>query len=112
MQIVKSSFHLDHDPIVLRQIQREQIRRQMFGEQSRVNKDSVESSTSQESHGQDGQDGTLGGRQLPNRIRRLRSRHIKFDPKLWFYGHNPWSFNSRCPSSKRFDVSDLDPESR
>ena len=82
----------------------------MFGDQNRSNKDSVESSTSQESQGQE-QDG-LGGKQLPNRIRRLRSRHIKFDPKLWFYGHNPWSFNSRCPSSKRFDVSDLDPDSR
>ena len=72
-------------------------------------KDSLESTTSQDTDlSPDG----LGGRQLPNRIRRLRPRHIKFEPNMWFYGNNPWSFNSRCPSSKRFDVTDLDPDSR
>ena len=71
-----------------------------------------------------GSDGSSGGdkkqslmftqsHQLPNKIRRLRSRHAKLDrAKLWFYGANPWSFNSRCSNSKRFDVNDLDDEAR
>ena len=44
--------------------------------------------------------------QVPNRIRRLRSRHIKAPKNLWFTGSVDKSFNSKA--SKRFDTKDLE----
>ncbi len=43
--------------------------------------------------------------QVPNRIRRLRSRHVQPPKNLWFIGSVDKSFNSRC--SKRFQTKDL-----
>lgn len=44
--------------------------------------------------------------QVPNRIRRLRTRHIQRPKNLWFTGSVDKSFNSRC--SKRFETKDLE----
>ena len=44
--------------------------------------------------------------QVPNRIRRLRSKHVQPSKNLWFTGSHNKSFNSRC--SKRFETKDLE----
>ena len=117
----------DHDPIVLRQMQREQFQRHFFGTNDKSRKlvpgDSIESQPWDSSESKDGnysdKDDVFARRQLwraqqiPNRIRRLRSRHgNRDDDKLWFVSSNKWSFNSRCVNSKRYDRSELDENSR
>lgn len=44
--------------------------------------------------------------QVPNRIRRLRSKHVQSPKNLWFIGSLDKSFNSRC--SKRFETKNLE----
>jgi hypothetical protein len=67
----------------------------------------------QHGHGTDGQcdspdheKGLARAVQVPNRIRRLRTRNVQRPKNLWFTGNVDQSFNSRC--SKRFDTKDLE----
>lgn len=115
----------DHDPIALRQIQREQYQHQLFGadkskarnlaSSNSVDSQLGETSESKDSNPSSAEDsrGFWRAQQIPNRIRRLRSRHGRNeDSKLWFVASNSYSFNSRCQYSRRFDREDLDENAR
>ena len=116
-------FPTDHDPIVMGQKDREQFRKELFSAAPRPADELSNSRTQPPLHVFNGseinKDGDINGnrvlwraQQIPNRIRRLRSRIGSSSSKLWLTASTPFSFNSRCPSSFRFDRKNLDEDSR
>ena len=114
---------LDHDPIVISQTQREQFRKELFSTTPKHYEEVENGKKQPPLHVFNGSeikyDGDENGnrvlwraQQIPNRIRRLRSRHVPLGGKLWFTASNSFSFNSRCPSSYKFDRTKLDENSR
>ena len=108
-------------------MQREQFRKELFGTSEEMVKTKYNESADTKQpplHVFNGNEIKGGGeesgsnralwraQQIPNRIRRLRSRHVPLANKLWFTASSNFSFNSRCPSSSRFDRRDLDEKSR
>ena len=123
----------DHDPIVISQRERERFRDELFsGGPDKTTSGSaaaelVDGKKQPPLHVFNGSDIKPGenevdehgssrvlwrAQQIPNRIRRLRSRHVQLDSKVWFTASNNVSFNSRCPASFRFDRTNLDENSR
>ena len=118
------SYNLsEHDPIVISQKERVQFRNELFGTTHKPS-DEANSSRAQlpltvfngsEIKGEPDVNGNRvlwRAQQIPNRIRRLRSRHVPLGDKLWFNASNSLSFNSRCPSAFRFDRKNLDEDAR
>ena len=109
-------------------MQREQFRKELFGTSAEMVKTKYNESADTKQpplHVFNGSEIKFGGvenggsrtlwraQQIPNRIRRLRVRHVPLANKLWFTSSNSnLSFNSRCPSSYRFDRTNLDEQSR
>ena len=116
-------FPTDHDPIVMGQKDREQFRKELFSAAPKPADELSNNRTQPPLHVFNGseinKDGDINGnrvlwraQQIPNRIRRLRSRIGSSSSKLWLTASTPFSFNSRCPSSFRFDRKNLDEDSR
>ena len=118
---------LERDPIVISQKERENFGNGLFNPNSKLTDPLYNRKTQPPLHVFNGSDIKPEGytpddingnrslwraQQIPNRIRRLRSRHIPLDGKLWLTASNSYSFNSRCPSSYRFDRKELDEDSR
>jgi hypothetical protein len=118
-----SYYFSEHDPIVISQKEREQFRRELFSTTPKLNEEANNGKTQPPLHVFNGseikaEDDINGNRclwraqQIPNRIRRLRSRHVPLGGKLWFPASNTSTFNSRCPSSFRFDRKNVDEDAR
>ena len=121
------SYFSEHDPIVISQKEQEKSRHGLFNPNPKLSDPLYARKTQPPLHVFNGSDikpesflpDDINGnrslwraQQIPNRIRRLRSRHIPLDGKLWLTASNSYSFNSRCPSSYRFDRKELDEDSR
>ena len=102
---------------------REQFRKELFSAAPKSTDELSNNRTQPPLHVFNGseinKDGDINGnrvlwraQQIPNRIRRLRSRIGSSSSKLWLTASTPFSFNSRCPSSFRFDRKNLDEDSR